>query len=806
VFGLVFTYPLAVRLGTHLSNPGDPLLTSWMLGWNAHALLTPEVGLFDANIFYPYDNTFALSEHLFGLSLFGLPFWIFTGDALFTNNTVLLLCLLLSSFTMYILAFGLTGNYVAAVAAGIIFAYNPFRVQQVSHLHLQGVFWLPLIAFFLMRYMQAPRARDLILFGFALLMQSLSGFYGLAAAGIVVGILGVAGTTLLREPVLGFRRLGGIGAAITLVGLLNLPFVLPYLRIRSELGIERSLAEAALFAAAPRDYLRVTYQHELHGSWLGSLGGSPEGALFPGFTVIALVLVALYGLWRWRRAEDLSRVPTMSRWGWAFAVLVPACFILTLGPWIHVGDAKVPLPYFFLYEALPPLRALRVPSRFHLAFMMGVAVLAAIGYTYVDRQFRHRGRPAHHWPLGITLIILLFVEYATLPFPAATSAFDQRRRDALDYHLRQLGEHAVVVELPMTLPPPPRTFDPTPYEYVYASTRHWRNLVNGVSGFYPPGYRKLSGILDTFPSLASRATLRDLGATHIVVHLDDYPPEIRSTIQSIAAADPHLDLERRFDQTLLFRISSASGEQLAAEWHVPARVPPGEQIVSEIELDDGTHPTTLYPPVPFRVREMRGGAEMVEISTPSNPPITSLPFSAVRIPLEIELGEQRSDGLQFEVVIGTHRFFLRSPKPLLDPALKTSVRPEVLRARFERVSGPAHLVAGEPFWAGVVVRNTGDGYWKARADSAARGEVRLALKDWRNADGTAATAAGARGLLPRDVAPGEAVSAELTGTAPTDPGIYVARLEMVSELVEWSSHVDPTAFAEIVVEIAPGGP
>ena len=45
-----------------------------------------------------------------------------------------------------------------------------------------------------------------------------------------------------------------------------------------------------------------------------------------------------------------------------------------------------------------------------------------------------------------------------------------------------------------------------------------------------------------------------------------------------------------------------------------------------------------------------------------------------------------------------------------------------------------------------------------------------------------------RAILPTDVAPGEEVSVGITVVAPTAPGRYQVKLDMVDELVVWFEH------------------
>ncbi len=56
---------------------GDQRLIVWTLAWDNHALLT-RVPLFQSNLFFPDPDSLRYNEHLFGVSLFTLP-WAMAG-------------------------------------------------------------------------------------------------------------------------------------------------------------------------------------------------------------------------------------------------------------------------------------------------------------------------------------------------------------------------------------------------------------------------------------------------------------------------------------------------------------------------------------------------------------------------------------------------------------------------------------------------------------------------------------------------------------------------------------------------------
>ena len=51
---IVLTWPATARLGSAVIDLGDPLLTTWILAWDVHALRTAPFRFFDANMFHPH--------------------------------------------------------------------------------------------------------------------------------------------------------------------------------------------------------------------------------------------------------------------------------------------------------------------------------------------------------------------------------------------------------------------------------------------------------------------------------------------------------------------------------------------------------------------------------------------------------------------------------------------------------------------------------------------------------------------------------------------------------------------------------
>lgn len=308
VLVFLFTLPFSVHIGDHLlAIPVDNLLNAYIMAWDAHALVTNPAVLFQANFNYPSRDALAFSEHLFTLGLLSLPVHLVTRNPILAHNLLLLIGFALCGYTMYLLAKYLTRNRLAALAAGFFFAFVPYHFSTIVHVHVTLYFLQPLVLLFLIRYFEEGGKRFLFGFGSAFLAQALLSWYQLAFSTIPVAFYLVWRLFLIRRR----QHLAAlVKAVLTLVLclLLVIPFALPYLRLRRNVPEnESSPAENPVMEAKPADYIRVIDENLLYAN-LGILnkGHIGEGnALFPGFAVIPLILLALFSIFRRRRGCNI---------------------------------------------------------------------------------------------------------------------------------------------------------------------------------------------------------------------------------------------------------------------------------------------------------------------------------------------------------------------------------------------------------------------------------------------------------------------------------------------------------------------
>ncbi len=173
----VMTYPQILHMSDAVHDDGDPLLNAWTLAWVAHQLPRAPAHLFDANIFYPERRTLAFSETLLAPAVVVAPLhWMGAGPIL-VHNIVFLSGFIVSGAGMALLVRMLTGHAGAAVLAGLVFAFLPYRIDHYAHLQLQQTQCLPLALWAFHRLLRTARPRDGVLLGLFAAGQILSCMY-----------------------------------------------------------------------------------------------------------------------------------------------------------------------------------------------------------------------------------------------------------------------------------------------------------------------------------------------------------------------------------------------------------------------------------------------------------------------------------------------------------------------------------------------------------------------------------------------------------------------------------------------------
>jgi hypothetical protein len=490
---LLFTYPLPLHLGASVLEVGpDGNLFAWTLAWDAHAFLHQPLGIFDANIFHPQRKTLAYSENLIGSALFSAPVQWLTGNPVLAVNVVALLSVVLCGIGATLLARRLGLGWPAAVVAGLVFAFSPPRFFRTGQLHLGVVQWIPFGLAYLHGYLDTGRARDLRIAAAFLTLQALSSGHGAAFMILACGAL-LLYRLAAGDPVAPARRLKDLGVTGALLLVPAALLYLPYRFVQADVGLRRTLANWTVtpesFVASPSHAHRWLWS--LVSDW--KVNDTASAFLFPGLLVLALASVAV--LHRPRGGWRTDPVPF-------YALLTLLACLMFVSPPVGLW----PLVYDW-----PGLSFVRVPSRFSVLAMLGLAVLAGFGAERVFASVPPRTARVAAMAIGVALL----AEFASFPMRLEPV---RAKAPAVDGWLATQPAPIVVAEVPLNGSARRQS------EFMLHSMAHWQKTVHGYSGIIPPQHEELYERMRRFPDDASLETLARFGVTHVVVHAEWYRP------------------------------------------------------------------------------------------------------------------------------------------------------------------------------------------------------------------------------------------------------------------------------------------
>ena len=510
----LLAYPLVRHPAGHvLTVSPDTDLFLWTLSWDAHALARQPLSIFDANIFAPLHRTLAYSEHLIGSGMLAAPVLASTHNPVLAMNLVALLSCVLCGLGTFLLARRAGVTPAGAVLAGAIFAFAPPRFLRLDQLFLTTIQWMPFSLAYLHAYLDDGEKRHLRLAAAFFTLQALTSGHGTVFLALAAALL-CGYRASLGEPLAIGKRVRDLGvtgalllAPVALMGV-------AYLRVQAEMGLKRTLADwvvtkPASFLASP------AYLHAfLLSRWFpgAQINETANAYLFPGYLPLLLAAAAL-------AAGARSGPSTRQSSTGVYALLVLSCTWLAVGPPFGIW----PIVYW-----LPGLNFIRAASRFMLPAMLGLSVLAGLGFDWLSRSLRGSTRLAAATAVGALLVAEFAVPLTTTPYAVVTPQAD-----------RWLARQAVpftVAEVP--LPPLSRVyeFEKRQAEFMLHSTEHWQKTIHGWSGLQPPAHLALYDRLTRFPDDDSLRALAEFHVDYLVVHTDLYAPGEWETVERRLAA------------------------------------------------------------------------------------------------------------------------------------------------------------------------------------------------------------------------------------------------------------------------------
>lgn len=509
IVSVAWTWPLVLFLGTRLpAHPNDPTLLSWSMAWTAHGVLTGDV--FDANQFYPFPDTLALSDSLLGylpLSLIG------SGPvaAVVRHNALYILVPALCAVGGYALARQLGARLPAAAFVAVVVTWAPWRVAQGSHLHVLSIEAALFAVAALVRghgfsftkgcQPALVRPKWIVIGWLMAAWQTTIGWTIAMPMAWILGILCVLTVVfwfVAKRPAvprkLVVANLAG-GAMFAVVAAL---MAWPYLQATKLYpdGLATRLRELTIYSPPLKSFLAAPPNSTLWSSptahFRDQVYGSEEMWLFPG---VLIVLLAAIGL-------------VVSRWSVRCRIMLAAALAITLVLTMGTRIAGGKYTYLLLVEYVPGGNYSRTPGRLIIFAAIIAAVLAAGAISkLMDVAQARLGARRRPWVLVAAALVCLI-------------ALAEGRSHTVTTPVTYAPPAYAAAQGPTLVLPTGSQTDTTALLW---STDRFLPMRNGYGGQTPKAVNITRGLMRNFPDAASVSDLQAIGIRSVVVDLRRLP-------------------------------------------------------------------------------------------------------------------------------------------------------------------------------------------------------------------------------------------------------------------------------------------
>ena len=361
---------------------------------------------------------------------------------------------------MYALAKYVVKNDYAAFFAGIVFTFSAFHIAQAySHIDWLAIGWVPLALYFLLKMLEdGHKYRNAIGLGVSLVLSVLMGDVeqGIMAALMIIAVLAAyliskRGRVLLQNK----QFWQSLGLAIVLAIILGSWGFIPILSAALN-GTSGALSQLndiphnELYSDSILSFFVPSYYNGIFNSgnpnYFGNLysGDPTERTAYVGYTVIALVLYALY---KDRKSYKLW-LGILIIFGW-----------MSLGPFVQLISPTNPTPIpgiFYVYHILPFINVIREPGRFYLIFSIALSILAAFGLKDLIGKYGVTTRVKNNQNMQLLIVGVLcaafLVESAGLPLTSAFANLTTSNATVPNFYTlagKQLSNTSSVLILPV---------------------------------------------------------------------------------------------------------------------------------------------------------------------------------------------------------------------------------------------------------------------------------------------------------------------------------------------------------------------
>ncbi|HEY44873.1 MAG TPA: hypothetical protein G4O11_12910 [Anaerolineae bacterium] len=553
ILTLTVTWPLALHFTDQV--PGwyvaDNYEYLWKMWWFKHALLDlHQSPLVAPHIFYPQGFQLAHAELSPLHTLVGLPLTWLWGE-IPTYNLFSMLSFIITGWATFALIRRLTGNNWAGLIAGVLLSLTPYHIVRYGGIiPLASIEGIPIFFLGLEIWFSERRLRWITIAGLGFALSAWASLYYAAGLLLLGPIYALVRLRPLKQSLKEKKTWIAVGLLATIILVALGPLALPYIQLGRQVDLLIQLDEVDFWSASLSDYVIPPGLHPLWGNWVRDKLLSipveyPQIAL--EFILGAGWIGLLFALYGWRQSPSPARQ--------AIFWLLLSAFLLSLGPRLHLGrhavvipapqaivdgfhrlmntlgeslpsgesyqlleadGLTIPLPALLLRWLLPTLQGMRAWNRFAVFAIMGLSLLAGLGFASwvtqelappsYTQEIRHRRKQI----AGIIVVALVIFEL----WPGRIPLQNVQPRP-VDEWLAMQADQFTIMELPLTsaLSAPQMLY--TRY--------HGKRIAFAYGTYFPYWYRQEFPELLDCPDLACLDLLQSWDVRYLLLNRQALP-------------------------------------------------------------------------------------------------------------------------------------------------------------------------------------------------------------------------------------------------------------------------------------------
>lgn len=508
--GITFLYlfPILKDPRHAIPDTGDSFHNIWIMGTNCSKFLRHNLKLSTANIYYP-DNqdTFDFSEKQFIQSSIFLPFYLIK-EPILGYNFQLILSFLSSSIICYFIFLRISNNHRLSILGSIVANYYPFKFLHLPHLQLLSAQWIYLPILYLVSINGKLDSTKKILILWILATPQLISWGYLTIYLYIIMFIILSFSVIFSKNKMVLLKYSTIYFLITILSCLY--FYLPYINQLNR-GYFRPKYEFDIYGVDLVQWITPASNSFLYSnSFLKFSHLSPSyviSGLFSGFTIIIISFLAFARLTFKNKRITLKIIFNLrSKWYLIFIFLLSSITLLICGNNIKLAGITLTKNYLFAISDLLLFgKSMRYLPSYTIPMFFCIGGLISLSKNKLLNRC---------W---LIVMILLILEFQPIITPTKFD-FSANYSDAYKW-LQSNNNIQTILEYPIQ-----KSFssnDPyyrLQFQYMLMSTYHNKDMVNGLTGFFPDFYRETISLLVNFPDTASLNRLKKINVTYVLVH------------------------------------------------------------------------------------------------------------------------------------------------------------------------------------------------------------------------------------------------------------------------------------------------